>query len=141
MEVSGHSTGSEPIDDDELLYRRIPVSSDFYDPQSGQQVSPLAYRPRAHDKTGLSLIRAKYCSSIEEAAQGPGKNGYFVSVLRAGDLRAAGILITPDPQPGVPGHCELRQLRYDVRRTDDVIESCETLAGVLTMRVLGPFGV
>ncbi len=54
------SDGTEPIDDMEILYRRIPVSQGYYDPKVDSKPSPLAFKPTKSDTTGLSLYRAKY---------------------------------------------------------------------------------
>jgi len=54
------SDGSEPVADHEILYRRIPATSGFYDPRVDPNPSPLAFRPTQLDTTGLSLSRAKY---------------------------------------------------------------------------------
>ncbi len=59
--------GSEAIADHELLYRRIPAASGFFDPQVDPNPSPLAFRPTQQDTTGLSLSRAKYKSLEEDA--------------------------------------------------------------------------
>ncbi len=51
--------GREPIEDDELLYRKIPVSLNLYDPVR-RSVSQEAFRPhRKHDHTGISVDRAQ----------------------------------------------------------------------------------
>lgn len=75
--------GSEPVDDEELLYRRVPASLGWYSPTTGV-ISSEAFGPHKNrDVSGLSVTRAKY-KSIEEAARGrPGKS-YYVVVLRAG---------------------------------------------------------
>src|SRR5437867_2518329 len=101
--------GTEPIEDDEILYRRVPVSRDWYSTTSG--MSPVAFEPLKRDDTGLSIVRAKYCS-IEQAANGPSKQGYFVVLLRAGDLRQRGIEIAPSPIAGIPGHAEITSLTF-----------------------------
>lgn len=77
--------GTEPVADHELLYRRIPAASGFYDAQVDPNPSSLAFRPTKSDTTGLSLSRAKY-KSVEETGRGREGKRYFVAVLRAGDL-------------------------------------------------------
>lgn len=126
--------GTEPIADDELLYRRIPVSKEWY---SKEGLSPEAFHPREDETTGISIYRAKY-KSIEEAAKGKGKRGYYVAVLRAGDLRQSGIEIVPRPQPGDTGHAELPGLTSHNRRTPEADETKLRLAA-LSLRVEGPF--
>lgn len=135
-------SGSEPVDDDELLYRRIPESLGWYDRATGI-LSAEAFGPhKTRDATGLSLARAKY-KSIEEAALGqPGKS-YFVAVLRAGDLRQQGIEIVPRPDVGAgqwdPAHAELPDLNSEVRKADHTLEQQRILAEQLVLRVEGPF--
>lgn len=129
---------SEPIEDDEVLYRRVPVSQDWYDPQSDPSLAADAFKPGRHDTTGISVSRAKY-KSLEEAARGrPGKS-YFVAVLRAGDLRSRGIEVVPRPGENDPGHAELPGLTYETRKTDQASEWRTLLAQELTVRVEGPF--
>ena len=130
--------GTEPIDDDEFLYRRIPVSQNWYDPQVDSRPSPEAFRPTQFDKTGLSLSRGKY-KSIEDAARGMEGKKYYIAILRAGDLRAIGIPVEPRPQPNDPGHAEIPGLTYDNRKTDRALEWKVLLAQQLCLRVEGPF--
>lgn len=79
-------SGSEPISDDELLYRRVPIR--WYDPSTGRPFDEAFAPHKENDLTGLSVSRAKY-KSIEQAARGmPGKR-YYVATLRAGDLRGS----------------------------------------------------
>src|SRR5271166_1419197 len=103
-------TGTEPIADDELLFRRIPVSMGWYDPAVDAQPSPLAFRPRDDDATGISVLRGAPYNTPEVAGRGPSKKGYFVAVLRAGDLRKSGVLVAPAPMEGISGHAEITSL-------------------------------
>ena len=85
----------DPVTDDELLYRRIPESTGWYDPRTGT-VNPEAFAPhKEHDRTGLSVTRAKYRgSSYNEAMRGRSGKTYYVAVLRVGD----GIVLASDGQ-------------------------------------------
>mgnify|MGYP001585539532 CR=1 FL=1 len=75
------------ISDDELLYRRIPVSQGWYDPENELPPSPKAFRPNeARDKTGLSVFRARYVT-VRDLTQNRSGNRYYIAVLRTGDLR------------------------------------------------------
>ena len=132
------SDGSEPIEDDEILYRRIPASAGFYDPSLGTYVSPLAFRPAAVDTTGLSLSRAKY-KTIQQAARGRKGKSYYVAVLCAGELRRAGMEVVPRPLFDDPGHCEIVQLTFNDRRAMPFAEWQVLLAERLCLRVEGPF--
>lgn len=126
--------GTERIGDDELLFRRIPASMRWV---VAGTLSPEAFRARPDDLTGISLSREKF-NSIQGAAQGPSSQGYFVAVLRAGDLRSKGIEPSPAPLPGDPGHAEIGSLTYANRKSDSAIEQRNLLAG-LCIRVEGPF--
>lgn len=125
------------IDDSELLYRRIPQSTGWYDPTIDSQPSPHAFKPRESDATGLSLFRAKF-KTIEDAARGQLGKKYYVAVLRAGDLRARGIDIVQRP-PEDPAHCEIVNLTYANRKDDRSEEIKVVLAHELCLRVEGPF--
>ncbi len=138
MNAPDQSDGSEPIEDDEILYRRIPVSQDWYDPNTEPPLSYLAYKPSRRDETGLSLTRAKY-SNIEQAAHGTSAQGYFVGKLRAKELRITGISVVPAPFQDQPGHCEIPSLRADNRKSNEAIEQANLLARKLTFEVEGPF--
>ena len=128
----------EPITDDEELYRRIPVSQNYYDPSISEPPSPKAFRPRKPDETGLSIQRAKF-ASVEEICTNDGGRRYYVAVLRAGDLRERGIEVVPRPERGSPGHAELPRLRYENRRNTECEELQVMLARELCVRVVGPF--
>lgn len=126
--------GTEPVADDELLYRRIPVSKGWYDEKG---LSPEAFHPRPDEETGISVYRAKY-TTLEQAGQGRSKKGYWVAVLRAGDLRRHGIRVDPRPEPEDPGHAELPDLTCQNRDATDALEKQMRLAQ-LSLRVDGPF--
>ena len=129
----------DPVADDELLYRRIPASQrNRFDPQVSVLPSPMAFRPNENDVTGLSLLRAKYVA-IEDAACGrPGK-AYYVAILRAGDLRQAGIDVVPRPVTNSLGHAEIPELTYVNRKSDHAIDCQMRLAQELCLKVKGPF--
>ncbi|HEV3136351.1 MAG TPA: hypothetical protein VGZ26_00580 [Pirellulales bacterium] len=126
------------IDDSEDIFRRIPKSMRWFNPDT-KTVSPEAFNPRDEDVTGLSVYRAKY-RTIEEAGQGQSRHGYYVAILNAGRLRAAGIEIRTDDLDD-PGHAILSGLRADNRDSDEVLEWKEKLATQLVVNVQGPFGV
>jgi hypothetical protein len=130
--------GTEPIADEELLFRRIPASQGWYDPQATPPLNPEAFRANANDTTGLSLYREKY-KTIDEAARGREGKEYYVAVLKAGDLRAVGIDIAPRPLEGDPGHAEIPEMNYADRKTDRSRDCKVLLADRLCLRVEGPF--
>ena len=130
--------GSEPLDDDELIYRRILAKAGHFNPDS-RRLSPEAFRPGKHDETGISVDRNKY-RTLEEAAHGRNENGYYVAVLCVGDLRREGLDVVPKPTLDNSGHAEIPALNYCERRSDQVQQWKVLLAHKLTRRVEGPFG-
>jgi len=128
--------GTEPIEDDEYLYRR--VSLPYFDRTQGGEPSPWAFRPRKYDITGISLFRAKYTTPEEIARNARGKQ-YYIAVLRAGDIRSHGLDVVPIPQGHAPGHVEIPSLTHANRRTDAAEEAIQVLARKLCLKILGPF--
>lgn len=130
---------SDPIADDEFLYRRIPVSKNWFDPVISDHPSPAAFDPREEDVTGLSACRESFYQSVSAAANGPSKKGYWVAILRAGDIRLNGIEVVPRPSDKVPGHVEFPGIRFD-NKADPTVEGWKVLlARKLCLRVEGPF--
>ena len=103
--------GTEPIADEELLYRRVPASTGWYSPENGNLSDQAFAVHKLHDATGLSVSRDKYCSS-QQAARGRAGKSYYVAVLRASDLKAKGIKVVPRPQPGDPGARRVAGLEF-----------------------------
>jgi len=129
--------GSEPITGDELVYRRIPASQGWYDPQSSK-LNRFAFNPIRNDTTGLSLARGKYKTLAQIAVGQTGKH-YYLAELRFQDLYDNGINVIPSPLPGDPGHAEIPSMTYASRKSTEVLEAQIFLAEKLTLRVLGPF--
>jgi hypothetical protein len=127
--------GREPIEDDEIIYRRIPTPA-YYDPSVSPFPSPMAFHPRCNDLTGLSVYRAKYKTPEQVAATGRDRP-FYIAELRAGDLRRHGIEVVPVPLPDDPGHAELPGLTYAKRR---FVQEHEVLLARKLCRILGPFG-
>lgn len=131
--------GSEPIEDDEILYRRVPANPkvNWYNPET-KKLSSNAFNPREDDAHGISLSRAKY-TKIEHAARGqPGKS-YYVTKFRAGDLRKNGMVLDPDPLPDEWGHAKISNLNYENRKSDAATAFKVNLATRLCVGVGGPF--
>jgi hypothetical protein len=125
------------VADGEYVFRRIPVSMPWYDPAKNY-LSPVAFNPTKFDTTGLSLTREKL-RTIEEAARGKSKSGYYVATLRVGDLRRYGMEVVSKPLDDNPGHAEIPELNYQNKDTDQSKEWKVLLALQLTLRVDGPF--
>mgnify|MGYP007026272002 CR=1 FL=1 len=116
-----HPPGSEPVLDEEILYRRIPASTNWYDPDRTPPLEAEAFRPNRNDESGVSLARAKY-KTVEQAACGRAGKQYYVAVLRAGDMRAAGVDVAARPLADDPSHTEIPGLTYDNRKSKQAIE-------------------
>jgi hypothetical protein len=136
---------STHVNDDEFILRRIPRTTGWYDPQT-DLVASQAFRPTKRDTTGLSVTRAKsdahpeFRSAAEDAAAGGNPSGYYVAVVRVGDLRAYGIDVVSKPElPEHPGHAEIPLLTYATRKSDEATDAMSLLAGKLIIRVEGPF--
>lgn len=125
----------DPISDDEIVYRRVPVSQGWV---SERGVSMNAFKPRPDDATGISLYRARFVT-LEQAARGLSKHGYYVLALRAGDLRAAGMEIVAKPQDDLPGHAEIPSLAYQQPESDLSVQQRRLLADQLVTAIHGPF--
>lgn len=129
-----HPDETDPVADDELLYRRVPVSKGWY---ASGGLSPEAFLPRRDEDTGISVFRAKY-KTLDDAAHGRSKQGYYVAVFRAGDLRRAGIEVAAAPLVDEPGHAELTDLTCHNRHLPESIERQRILA-TSYLEVKGPF--
>ena len=140
MNSATYLDDAEPVADDELLYRRIPVSQHWYDPAVSAKPLLRTFYPRTDDVTGLSVVRGEPYNTSEQAARGPSKSGYFVAVLRVGDLRAHGLEVVPRPVAGTRGHAEIISLTATNRDSDEALRVMELLAERLCLRVEGPFG-
>jgi hypothetical protein len=127
----------DTVSDDEYIYRRIPVSTGWYNPATCT-LAPEAFTPIKTDLTGLSVTRAKFIS-IKESAGGKSKTGYYVAVLRVGDLRMQGIDVVSKPLKSNPGHAEIPGIIYQKELSNQAREWAVFLAHKLTLRVEGPF--
>lgn len=127
----------ELVGDEETVYRRIPVSQGWYDPAT-KLLSPLAFRPRDDDETGLSLVRAEPHNTPEQAGKGLAKKGYYVAALRVGEIRAHGMGVVSRPVDGVNGHVEIPEIRLETRDTDQELTFRVHLSRICH-EVHGPF--
>lgn len=131
--------GAEPIEDDEFLLRRISLV--YYNHERDEHPAVQSFVPTKHDSTGLSLYRLKY-NTLEEVAAG-GKRfkdkGYYVAMLRAGDLREHGMEVTPDPSKRNRGHAEIRSLNFENRNSDESAGFSHILALKLCKWIKGPY--
>jgi hypothetical protein len=99
---------SDPIDDEEYLYRRVPVKSGWI---KDQRVDPHAFRPNQNDTTGLSLERERFASP-EDVARGRNRQDYYVARVKARHIRDLGLVPVARPSDR-PGHVELPGLTYE----------------------------
>lgn len=126
----------ETISDDEIIYRRIPVSVELFSPETG--LSPQAFHPDKRDISGISFTRALSRTPEEEAASGENPKGYFIARLRVSSIRAAGLDVGPSPTEENPGHCEISTMNADSRRKPACRENELILKTKCLVDVLGP---
>lgn len=133
------SNEASPIDNDEILYRRVPVSTEWY---AGGVLLREAFAPRKDEHSGISVFRAKF-KNVEEVAKGQSTKGYYVVSLLVADLRANGIEVEPRPEVlsgWDESHAELPQLNAANRKSNDVLTLTARLAQLGTrFPVQGPF--
>ena len=129
--------GTERIEDDELLYRRIPKP--WFDSSISPFPSSQTFRPNEKDISGLSLTRAKYISPEKFAELGRGKQ-YYIAILCAGDLRLHGIEVESKPLlPDQPGHSELPGLTWENHKNVEQEKWKKLMAEELCLEIKGPY--
>jgi hypothetical protein len=140
------TNGSQPapISDDEFLYRRIPKSQGWYQPDKSPPVNLSAFNPTEEDTSGLSMERANSLEHPEfmtavQMAQGRSPRGYVVAVLLVKSLRELGVQIVPRTEGAGPGHVELPDLTYENRRSDASMQIKRVLS-LAVIRVEDPLG-
>jgi hypothetical protein len=135
--------GTELINDDEIVYRRIPANPEFYDPAQECPVAWVNFKPNKNDLGGISIWRAKFKSpkQVVDDARKPGRQ-YYVAHLRIAELRAPPCCITIEPseQEGGIGHASLVTLNYHAYRSDKnrITELAEFIARNLCTSIIGP---
>lgn len=126
-----------PIDDDELLLRRIPASQNWVSADKAS-VDPLAFRPSERDVSGLSFGRAKYNTPVQEAAKGGHGKQFYVAVRSVDRMRGAGMQVVGKPLTDDLGHAEVADLTFTNRRSDRVRELVQRLRACV-VEIQGPF--
>lgn len=138
--------GTEPIADDEIVYRRILDNPQYYTSDDPPRVHWLVFRPIEKDVNGLSVWRAKYKTAREAAIENarPGKR-YYVAGLLVSNLRAAPfhVHVEPSVEEGGIGHASLTNLNSAAYRThkDRLRELAEQIARELCGAIHGPFEI
>ena len=110
---------AEPIEESEYVLRRIHRS--FIDESLPIAIRPVAFRPNANDKTGLSVFREGCVEAKDTLTAVPDKkkNDYFVARLAVAELRKLGLTVVPEPDPnGPPGHAVIPELSWDGYHAD-----------------------
>ncbi len=130
------------LDDNETIFRRIPVSTDWYDADQNE-VKPDAFRPKKYDLTGISVSRVRSevqpdFLDLQQIAQGRSSQGYYIVQLSVRTLRENRIDVVAKPLDDNPGHAELPQLTYENRKSKPSQEIMVLLAHKLVEHVHGP---
>jgi hypothetical protein len=103
-----------PVDPSEIILRRIPGSSDYYNPSLADPVLAFAFRPTPQDIDGISLYRELFVSpeQVASKARKPASS-YVVARLLASDILALGLTIAPTPGDGsLPGHVSIPEISW-----------------------------
>lgn len=85
------------------------------------------------------LVRARTVCQFDELSVNVLGKSYYVALLRAADIRAAGMDVVPKPLPDDPGHAEIPELTYENRKSKQAIEWRTLLAEKLFLQIEGPF--
>jgi hypothetical protein len=108
------SDDAPPIDPDEFLLRRIPITGGYFDPKKAPPVQSGAFRPNRGDTDGISIYRERLLSASELVAKTnrvPGTTK--VARLRVRDLQALGVTLEPKQEEGdLPGHVVIPEINY-----------------------------
>ena len=126
------TSGSDPIQEEEILYRRIPFNQNFFD-FDRRCCTPQAFSPhKDRDQDGLSVYRDKYKLPKDAATNSAGKHGLLATFL-AKKLMDLGIDIRPAPLQDDPGHALLPGLNSNDRKNVRVIQWIENLISHATI--------
>ena len=124
--------GTEPIDPNEIIYRR--VFHDYYNPKKNPPyLSPKAFNPiDSNDNDGISVTRAAYSATPQDVGSaGRINKKYYVIEMLAGDLESIGLFVKPNPIGGNIGHAIIPALNAKDR---DSVEVQEKLVLLRTLR-------
>jgi len=131
--------GHEPVDPNEMVYRRVAVKTGYYKLGRLPPISQKAFNPiDGNDDDGISLFRAKYGGPEDVAAGGRAGTDYFVIEMRAGDLFGVGMILEADPRPGIPGHAQVPSVNCATRDSKEVQEIMDRARHV-AFQAHGPF--
>jgi len=104
-------TPTDAIADDELILRHIPGGTTFQKPDGSIASPNFRLRP---GEDGISVSRLAITSPEAVMARlGDPETGSRIAVARAGDIRALGFEVVPDPKDYDSGHAELRPTTAD----------------------------
>jgi hypothetical protein len=90
-----------PIDPDEPILRRIPVTPGYFDPIKAPPVQAGAFRPSSTDDDGLSFYRERELS-VSELIAGTGRaaGSFAIARFKARDLLDLGLTLQPKQEAG-----------------------------------------
>jgi hypothetical protein len=108
----------DPVDPSEFVYRRIHRT--FVEPGAPILIQFPAFRPSAHDTTGLSVFRARFGQPADPLVSvDPAKaTDYYVAQLSVTDLHNLGLTVVPEPVAAGPrGHAVIPELSVGAYRS------------------------
>lgn len=103
---------SEPVTDDEFVFRAIPNVRNYYDPSLPQPVVRVAFEPNSQDTDGLSVFREACGVTAAEVAMAlPRKGDYYVARLSVAALATKKLTVQAKPLCDQPkGHAVIPEL-------------------------------
>lgn len=114
--MTGDARPSDEIDDDEVLYRRVPAA---HCPVG--LIATEHFRPhKTRDVDGLSLTRAKL-ETAEQLLARALKPGAAVFAVTARELRDIELTVVASPKPDEPGHCHIPEM-CSARRDEEFVD-------------------
>ena len=128
------------VEDNELIYRRVVQTTNFYNQNQNPALSTMAFKPTDADVDGISVTRATLLQGNAEAAAALGFAGknYYIIELVAGDLRNEGLTVVADPSTNDPSHAIIPALNKATRNLPEV-KNLMDRARRLNFNVYGPF--
>jgi hypothetical protein len=99
----------DPIASSEYVLRI--VLTQFVNLDLPQPISTEAFRPSSRDTDGLSVFREQFIDPRDLAVQSPRAGNCFVVRLSVVDITSLKLTVIPDPQPGLPGHSLIPELK------------------------------
>lgn len=122
---------TEPITDDEWLYRRVHATR--FRTNDSPYVSPSAFEPRIRgediDEDGISLFRADCLETADDILalihDSAKRNANGVVKVLVSEIRAIGMSVRSTPRKDIRGHVSIPELSSAAFRDKDMRQKCK----------------